>query len=130
MEWAKIKKARKTLSDNFHKRWVQIILLKTNAYVLFDRVYFLMMNLPNTIQSLLATLFISVVPILFIYILNFFLISNKPGKNLLFFYLLAFAIGGLLGDVFFHTLPHMNSQHDHGHAEEAHHDHDHDHVHA
>jgi len=34
------------------------------------------------------------------------------------FYLISFAIGGLLGDVFFHTLPHMSTSHshDHGHA--------------
>jgi len=55
-------------------------------------------------------------------------------------YLISFAIGGLLGDVFFHTLPHMNSGgHDHHgdghnhadqHAHEHHHDHDHSHGHA
>jgi len=37
-------------------------------------------------------------------------------------YLISFAIGGLLGDVFFHTLPHLSeSGGDHGH----HHDHHH-----
>ena len=46
--------------------------------------------------------------------------------------MIAFAVGGLLGDVFFHTLPHMNSKshgdsHDHAHE---HHGHDHgDHRH-
>jgi hypothetical protein len=47
-------------------------------------------------------------------------------------YLISFAIGGLLGDVFFHTLPHLSegnghdhSHHDHHHQEEGHgHSHD------
>jgi len=37
-------------------------------------------------------------------------------------YLIAFAVGGLLGDVFFHTLPHLNSNQDHSHS----HDHSHE----
>jgi zinc transporter 7 len=37
-------------------------------------------------------------------------------------YAISFAIGGLLGDVFFHTMPHMNSGGGHGHS----HDHGHD----
>jgi len=52
-------------------------------------------------------------------------------------YLISFAIGGLLGDVFFHTLPHMGSgghdHHGHGHSADLHtheHHHDHDHSHA
>jgi zinc transporter ZupT len=40
--------------------------------------------------------------------------------------LISFAIGGLLGDVFFHTLPHLNSGHSHDvHANDDHHNHDH-----
>jgi len=44
--------------------------------------------------------------------------------------LISFAIGGLLGDVFFHTIPHMNAGHG-GHEEHGHdhggksHGHDH-----
>jgi len=42
--------------------------------------------------------------------------------------LISFAIGGLLGDVFFHTIPHMNAGHgqEHGHHDDGHgHGHDH-----
>lgn len=39
--------------------------------------------------------------------------------------LLSFALGGLLGDVFFHTLPHIMEGHSHGA-----HDHAHDHGHG
>ena len=55
-------------------------------------------------------------------------------------YMISFAIGGLLGDVFFHTLPHMNAggehchshshNHSHSHADNSHHHHNHgDHSH-
>ena len=40
------------------------------------------------------------------------------------FYLISFAIGGLLGDVFFHTLPHLSSSHD-SHSHEEKHSHSH-----
>lgn len=33
--------------------------------------------------------------------------------------LLSFAAGGLLGDVFFHTLPHLSEGHSHDHSKEA-----------
>jgi len=44
-------------------------------------------------------------------------------------YAISFAIGGLLGDVFFHTLPHMSAgghghSHDHDSGEHAGHGHD------
>jgi hypothetical protein len=38
--------------------------------------------------------------------------------------MIAFAIGGLLGDVFFHTLPHLNESQGHSHDHD-HHDHGH-----
>jgi len=45
--------------------------------------------------------------------------------------LISFAIGGLLGDVFFHTIPHMNAGHggheDHGHIHDHGASHSHDH---
>jgi zinc transporter ZupT len=34
------------------------------------------------------------------------------------YYLISFAIGGLLGDVFFHTIPHMSSGHSHDHSQD------------
>jgi solute carrier family 39 (zinc transporter), member 7 len=43
-------------------------------------------------------------------------------------YMISFAIGGLLGDVFFHTLPHMNAGGAHSHSDHGHHNHgDHSH---
>ena len=46
--------------------------------------------------------------------------------------MIAFAVGGLLGDVFFHTLPHMNAKghgesHSHAHEDHTHESHDHAH---
>ena len=108
LNWARIKKDRKKLSTNFHKRWVQQVLLATNAYALFDRVYFIMKNLPNYLQSVVSTVFISVVPIFLIYIMNLVIRQNRKEKSASFYYMIAFAIGGLLGDVFLHTLPHMS----------------------
>ena len=40
--------------------------------------------------------------------------------------MVSFAMGGLLGDVFLHLLPHASHNHDHDH----HHDHDNDHDHG
>ena len=57
--------------------------------------------------------------------------------------MISFAIGGLLGDVFFHTLPHISEAHnhnsyegrddshsgrDHSHSEHSHSVHDHSHA--
>lgn len=40
--------------------------------------------------------------------------------------MISFAIGGLLGDVFFHTLPHLSSGHSDTHESHGH-EHSHDH---
>ncbi len=81
-------------------------------------------------QALISTLFISVVPIFFIYGLNIMFLSSPRLKDSVICYLISFAIGGLLGDVFFHTLPHLSSGsqgHDHSHShDEGHHGHSHD----
>ena len=76
-------------------------------------------------QALVSTFFISVVPIFFIYFLNVLFLSSPALKDSVICYLISFAIGGLLGDVFFHTLPHLSAggSHDHSHS----HDHGHDH---
>ena len=58
-------------------------------------------------QAVASTVFISVVPIFFIYALNTAFLSNKETKDTIVLYGISFAIGGLLGDVFFHTLPEM-----------------------
>jgi hypothetical protein len=44
--------------------------------------------------------------------------------------MIAFAVGGLLGDVFFHTLPHMNAKghgESHSHEDHIHEGHEHSH---
>ena len=98
---------------------------------LFNR---LIKPLPDTAQALFSTLFISVVPIFVIYLLNVFFLSRPSIRDSVIYYLLSFAIGGLLGDVFFHTLPHLSGgSHDHGlhdHSHGSHGDHGHgDHGH-
>ena len=84
--------------------------------------------LPDTAQALASTLFISIVPIFFIYSLNLIFFSRPSLKDSLIYYLISFAIGGLLGDVFFHTLPHLSSAggHSHDHSDHSGHGHSHD----
>ena len=43
--------------------------------------------------------------------------------------MISFAIGGLLGDVFFHTLPHLSAPNHEGHSHDHHHHHDEEHHH-
>jgi len=62
-------------------------------------------------------------------------LTSPRSRDYVICYLISFAIGGLLGDVFFHTLPHLSSNegdshghshsHGHGHGHERHgHSHD------
>lgn len=93
------------------------------------------MPLPNLYRSIASTLFISIVPIFLIYILNKAFLTSPALRESVIYYLISFAIGGLLGDVFFHTLPHMSSGHSHDHSHEnldhSHHHLDHnDHTHG
>lgn len=74
-------------------------------------------------------MFISVVPIFLIWLLNCVFLRSKRLREVFIYYLLSFAVGGLLGDVFFHTLPHMNSSHSHGGDDSHSHDHSHGHSH-
>ena len=87
--------------------------------------------MPDTAQALFSTLFVSVVPIFVIYLLNLLFLAKPSLRDTMIYYLISFAVGGLLGDVFFHTLPHLSgggsSQghsndhgHDHGHGSEGH----------
>jgi solute carrier family 39 (zinc transporter), member 7 len=90
--------------------------------------------LPDTAQALLSTLFVSIVPIFVIYLLNLLFLAKPSLRDTMIYYLISFAVGGLLGDVFFHTLPHLSSgtggssssghSHDHGHNH-GHHEHGH-----
>ncbi len=82
--------------------------------------------LPDTAQALASTLFISIVPIFFIYLLNLVFLSKPSLRDTLIYYLISFAVGGLLGDVFFHTLPHLGQSSGGGHSHD-HHGHDHNH---
>jgi len=63
--------------------------------------------------------------------MNSVFMRSKESREKMTQYLISFAIGGLLGDVFFHTLPHMNSgghdHHGHGH-DHGHHSHEHGHA--
>jgi zinc transporter 7 len=64
-----------------------------------------------------------------IYALNAAFLSQPSLRDKVIYYLISFAIGGLLGDVFFHTLPHLSagSGHDHHHHDNhAHEGHSHD----
>ena len=65
--------------------------------------------------------------------MNFMISTSDSAQKSFTYYLLSFALGGLLGDVFFHTIPHLNSgghghdDHGHGHHDHGHHDHGHAH---
>jgi len=75
-------------------------------------------------SAILATVLIGGAPIIFLFFvpIDAKTIQSGPGKNFLNV-LLAFAVGGLLGDVFLHLLPH-SKPHDHSHD----HGHGHDHT--
>jgi solute carrier family 39 (zinc transporter), member 7 len=89
----------------------------TKAHLLVNKFDQLMKPLPQTAQAICSTIIISVVPIFLIYAMNSCFMRTKEQREVMTQYLISFAIGGLLGDVFFHTLPHMSSGgHDHGHG--------------
>lgn len=83
----------------------------------FDRV---LKPLPKMMQALSATLFITVVPVFFVYAINRMVFTHKQQLESVTQYLISFAIGGLLGDVFFHTLPHIAESSAHGQSHEGH----------
>lgn len=88
---------------------------------MIDVVDSLMRPLPFMVQSFLSTLFVQVVPIFLIYAMNVYLVRSEESRKSFMNILLAFAMGGLLGDVFFHTLPHLfEESHDHSHAGHSH----------
>lgn len=92
---------------NIHKRMVNSIIKLTHADCLLAEIDTFMRPLPFLAQSLISTSFISVVPIFFIYLMNMSVTAQN--RDSFTHVLLSFALGGLLGDVFFHTLPHMSS---------------------
>lgn len=68
-------------------------------------------------------------PIFFIYAMNLIFLSSPALRDKVICYLISFAIGGLLGDVFFHTLPHLSTGHSNDHSHDHSHGHGHDHSH-
>lgn len=79
----------------------------TGGEKVFSVVDDFMRPLPFLIQSIISTLFISIVPIFIIYGMNLMLVKGDDSREYFTSILLSFAMGGLLGDVFFHTLPHL-----------------------
>jgi len=92
---------------NVHVQLVRSVLQRTNAYVLLDHIDKFLSVLPRGQQAIYATLAIQVVPIFLIFGLSKILFASKRLSNFLLPVFIAFAMGGLLGDVFFHTLPHL-----------------------
>jgi len=86
-------------------RWLVKV---TYADYAFNSVDAYMRPLPFLTQSLISTTFISIVPIFLIYFMNVFFMSNQKSRESFTYILLSFALGGLLGDVFFHTIPHLS----------------------
>ena len=102
----------------------------TKADQIFDVVDGYMRPLPFVAQSIISTIFISVVPIFLIYAMNMCVMRDERTRESFTYILLSFAMGGLLGDVFFHTIPHLSGGgHDHGHDHGGHDHHDHEHHH-
>ena len=97
---------------------------QTKAEKVFDIMNQLLKPLPRLAQSLSSTLFLQLVPIFFIYAMNVTFLGSERVRNTVVYYMISFAIGGLLGDVFFHTLPHLSSG---GHGHDHHHSHEHGH---
>lgn len=81
------------------------------------------------VQALVSTFVISVVPNVLLYLLPMKYITAPVRGVLVRNVMMCFAAGGLLGDVFLHTLPHLLLEHSHDHGGHGGHDHGHDHHH-
>jgi hypothetical protein len=101
--------------DDINVKLVLYLCKLTNFHVFIELFDQFMKPLPKMVQALSSTLFISVVPIFLIFAMNKIFMRSKEQRDKMTQYLISFAIGGLLGDVFFHTLPHMNAG-GHGHS--------------
>ena len=86
-------------------------------------------GLSSAFLAMASTTAISVLPNVLLYLIPVTALSQKSINGLnVKKTMLSFACGGLLGDVFFHTLPHLlglHHDHHHGHHHGHHHDHDH-----
>ena len=82
-------------------------------------------------QALFSTFIISVIPNVLLYFIPIEYMSKPIRGVLMRNVMMCFAAGGLLGDVFLHTLPHLmgaphGHSHDHSHSHEHHHHHNHE----
>jgi len=64
-------------------------------------------------QAIASTIFISVVPVFLVFWMGKAFMGGKDQRDKINHVMISFAIGGLLGDVFFHTLPHISQAHNH-----------------
>lgn len=128
-------------SDPVPAHWNAMLIKLINEYASSFRCS------PKLFGALASTLVVGVVPIFFLYLLP---ITKKVNgatvvNHTLMKILLAFAVGGLLGDAFLHLIPHALSPHEHKQEQDHHdhshsydrghdhghsHDHDHSHIHA
>jgi zinc transporter ZupT len=84
-------------------------------------------SLPKSQQALLATALISIIPNIMLFCIptKLLFLTNKSKNSFNFHNIfIAFAAGGLLGDVFIHIIPHLLGAHSHGN-ENVHYDHTH-----
>lgn len=90
-----------------------------DVIALFDRG---LKSLHFVLQALVATMFVQIIPIFIIYGLNVYLVKKEEHRKYLTNILLACSLGGLLGDVFFHNLPHIAEiPHDQSHLADLQH---------
>lgn len=119
-------------SKDINIRAVLYLCKLTRIHVVLNVFDQFLKPLPQMVQALASTTFISVAPIGMIFSLNYVFLGSKQTRDRMTWYMISFAIGGLLGDVFFHQLPHIGSGEGHGHGgshSHAEHSHDHSHEH-
>ena len=98
------------------------------------------MTHPSAIAAaFLSTGFISLLPNVLLFLFPNFAANSSSKSKVILSFGQSLAVGGLLGDVFLHTLPDCfadaasdsaSHKHDHSHHHEHHHDHDHHHHHS
>ena len=107
---------------NIHKQLILYLGDLTGFQAWMESMDSILRPLPLQMQGFISTLFIQVVPIFLIFAVN--LILSQKMRDTLVHVLLSFALGGLLGDVFFHTMPHMSEggghSHSHSHGDPTH----------
>ena len=88
----------------------------------------------DALLALSATAVVSVIPnLILLFVPVSALAANKGNKGGANWgaVMLSFAAGGMLGDVFLHSIPHLLVEHGHGHGHDHHgHEHEHEHGHG